>query len=87
MRNITTSWWYLATFRQLDWQVKRVSQEYEPKPMKQVRQDKGFDEVRVKNNNFDSFKSVIFDKLKSSICQRRTQIIYKIDLRADDNLK
>ena len=38
-----------------------------------------FDAVRVKYISLGSMKSVIFIKLESKRCQRRTQIKYKID--------
>ena len=49
-------------------------------------QDRRFDVVWVKYFNLDSIKSVIFTTLESSMSQRQTCIVYKIDIGADGNL-
>ena len=53
---------------------------------KQEEDDWHFNVVRVKYINLDSGKSILFTKLKSSMSQRRTQIMYKINSGVDCNL-
>ena len=42
-------------------------------------QDRSFDAVRVKYINLDSTKCIIFTKLESSMSQRQTCLVYKIN--------
>ena len=44
------------------------------------QQDQSFDAVRMRYENLDSIKLVLFIKLESSISQRQTNIIYEITL-------
>ena len=50
------------------------------------RTGQSFDAVRVKYINLDSVKSDIFTKLESSMTQRWTHIVHKVDTGADGNL-
>ena len=46
----------------------------------QIENDKNFDSVSMETLTFHSVKSVIFTRLQSSTSQKRTKIVYKVDL-------
>ena len=50
------------------------------------KQDRSFDVLRVNYIYLDSVGFVMFIKLESSMIQRKTHIVYKIDTGVDDNL-
>ena len=66
--------------------VHEISQGAKPHTVKQKRQDRSFDIVRVKYIGLDSMTAVIFTKLGVYHDQRGIWITYKIDSRANGNL-
>ena len=55
--------------------IHDVMQDDKPQPMKQDKQDKCFDSVKIKYLMFDHAKSVIFPKLESNTYTKLTLVL------------